>query len=63
MTHSTLVIGYGEELNTKGELVKYWLIRNSYGPKWGLHGNLKVRRGRNDFGGEAENIAVSLYLM
>lgn len=62
LTHSTLVIGYGEEPNKQGEMTKYWLVRNSYGPNWGMHGNLKVRRGRNDFASESENIAVTPYL-
>lgn len=41
-----------------GEPVKFWLVRNSYGPNWGMNGNLKVRRGRNDFASESENIAI-----
>ena len=58
LTHSTLLIGYGVEM-VNGEEQKYWLIRNSYGPNWGLNGNLKLRRGRNDFACESENIAMT----
>jgi len=43
-------------------MVKYWLVRNSYGPNWGLGGNLKLRRGRNDFASESENIAIVPFL-
>ena len=53
LTHSTLVIGWGEE-NGK----KYWKVRNSYGGNWGEGGCFKVRRGHNDFGGEGENSAI-----
>ena len=53
LTHSTVIIGYGEQ---DGQ--KYWLVRNSYGKKWGENGNLRLRRGRNDYACESENIAV-----
>lgn len=54
LTHSTMIVGYGEE---DGE--KFWLVRNSYGPGWGDNGNFKVRRGQNDFGCEAESSAAT----
>ena len=54
LTHSTLIVGYGEEA---GE--KFWIVRNSYGPDWGENGNFKVRRGQNDFGAEAESIGAT----
>ena len=57
LTHSTVLIGYGEGPNAQGEIVKYWLVRNSYGPNWGEGGNFKIRRGRNDWACENENIA------
>ena len=59
MTHSTLIVGYGVYEDQTHGSVKYWIVRNSYGEKWGESGNLRLRRGRNDFGCEAENIAVT----
>jgi len=56
LTHSTLVVGWGET-NFNGEMVKFWIVRNSYGGSWGESGYFKVRRGCNDFGGEGENSA------
>ena len=32
----------------------YWIVRNSYGDKWGMHGDFLVRRGHNDWGIESE---------
>ena len=58
LTHSTLVIGYGVEQDRKHGEVKYWIVRNSYGARWGDSSNFRLRRGRNDFGCEAENIAI-----
>lgn len=59
LTHSTLIVGYGVENNPVHGEIKYWIVRNSYGSRWGENGNLRIRRGRNDFGCEAENIAVT----
>lgn len=60
LSHSTLLIGWGydEELQ-----MKYWIVRNSYGPDWGESGNFRVRRGMNDFGGEAESSAIKPVLL
>lgn len=38
--HALVVYGYGE-LNG----VKYWNVRNSWGPQWGVNGTSKVERG------------------
>ena len=54
LTHSTLVIGWGVDKNG----MKYWKVRNSYGPNWGENGCFNVRRGHNDFGGEGENAGI-----
>ena len=54
-----MIVGYGAFDHEEHGLVKYWIVRNSYGKKWGEQGNLRLRRGRNDYGAEAENIAVT----
>ena len=60
LTHSTLLIGWGFD---EARQMKYWLVRNSYGDSWGENGNLRVRRGANDFGCEGEITAVTPHLL
>jgi len=52
-THSILAVGWGEEVGpsagpAKGEMIKYWVVRNSWGKDWGTQGYAKIRRGQND---------------
>jgi len=47
-THSILCVGWGEEITQHGEVVKYWIVRNSWGTDWGTQGYAKMRRGNND---------------
>lgn len=60
LSHSCLLVGWGfdEELQ-----MKYWTVRNSYGPDWGEKGNFRVRRGMNDYGCEGEASAVTPILI
>lgn len=51
INHSILIIGWGFDKKTG---TKYWICRNSYGPKFGEQGgHFRVRRGSNDFGIES----------
>lgn len=54
MNHSVVIVGWGVE---KKSGTKYWIVRNSYGPTWGMSGDFYVKRGANDFGMEVEQIA------
>ena len=60
LTHSTLIIGWGY---CEESAMKYWLVRNSYGQRWGEHGNFRVRRGLNDFAGAGEASAIDPILL
>ena len=41
MNHAVLLVGYGPG---------YWLVKNSFGPKWGDEGYIKIAKGRNNCG-------------
>ena len=47
LNHSVVITGWGVDAKTG---TKYWVVRNSYGDKWGMNGDFLVRRGENDFG-------------
>ena len=42
--HAVKVIGWGEE---KG--VQYWVVANSWGPRWGEEGYFKIKKGTSWF--------------
>ncbi|XP_021071348.1 LOW QUALITY PROTEIN: cathepsin Q-like [Mus pahari] len=47
VNHAVLVIGYGSEGNETYSN-NYWLIKNSWGRKWGLGGYMKIAKDRNN---------------
>lgn len=47
LDHGVLVVGYGfegEELDNN----KYWIVKNSWGTEWGMHGYIKMAKDRNN---------------
>ena len=59
--HSVVIIGWGESpIHNSNQTDKYWIVRNSFGVDWGLHGDFYVGRGNNDFGIEEEVSAFEM---
>ena len=44
INHAVVVTGWGEEW-IKGRLIKYWILKNSFGEGWGEKGYFKLERG------------------
>lgn len=55
--HAAVVVGWGEEMDPiEKDIMKYWIVRNSWGKNWGTDGYFKILRGKNFLG--IENQAV-----
>ncbi|KAI5716755.1 hypothetical protein M8J76_011891 [Diaphorina citri] len=52
LTHMVVIVGYGQ--SRAG--VPYWIVRNSWGPRWGYAGYAYVERGTNACG--IEQVAI-----
>ncbi|XP_017402645.1 cathepsin L2 [Cebus imitator] len=59
LDHGVLVVGYGVEgANSKDN--KYWLIKNSWGPEWGLNGYIKIAKDKNNHCGIATSASYPI---
>ncbi|OII77766.1 papain family cysteine protease [Cryptosporidium andersoni] len=57
--HAIVVVGWGEqETSESTDKIPYWIIRNSWGKKWGNKGYAKIRRGKNIGGIENQAIFI-----
>ncbi|KAL8597864.1 hypothetical protein ACOMHN_061397 [Nucella lapillus] len=45
--HSVRILGWGVERTRQGDIVKYWICANSWGPQWGENGYFRILRGVN----------------
>ena len=55
--HAALIVGYG----TTEDNQDYWIIKNSWGQKWGINGYMHLARNQNNMCGVA-SVAVYAFL-
>ena len=44
LDHGVLLVGMGSEKSILGEKTDYWIVKNSWGPKWGEKGYIRLLR-------------------
>jgi len=47
LDHALLIVGWGNAENWIGEVIPYWLVKNSWGEDWGENGYFRIARGVN----------------
>jgi cathepsin C len=56
--HAVVAIGWGEEV-VNDNIVKYWILKNSWGAQWGEKGYFRMGKGNNMGSVEAQGVYMS----
>uniref|UniRef100_A0A915NIW0 Peptidase C1A papain C-terminal domain-containing protein n=1 Tax=Meloidogyne floridensis TaxID=298350 RepID=A0A915NIW0_9BILA len=57
--HAIVIVGYGTATCDGGK-IPFWIIRNSWGPKWGKGGFFYIRRGKDECNIETRGVSYGV---
>ena len=57
--HAIVCIGWGEETGKDDTVTKYWILKNSWGEKWGENGYFKLKKGIDMASVEAQGVFLT----
>lgn len=58
--HLVELVGYGEKVTGKNKTTPYWIIKNTWGSRWGHNGYGYIRAGTNELNIESRCVLVPL---
>jgi len=62
VNHAVTIVGYG--ISERQGCAEYWLVKNSWGPRWGEQGGLfKLCADRKDFTEELGTCQINSFIM
>ncbi len=59
VNHATTVVGYGTDFTSYAKPVKYWIIKNTWGTRWGDRGFFRIVRGSNNCAIESTPVVMN----
>jgi len=57
--HAVTIVGYGTDRVNYAKPVKYWIVKNTWGSRWGSNGFFKIVRGSNNCAIESMPVSFS----
>jgi len=56
--HAIVCVGWGQD-EVEGKIIKYWILKNSWGTNWGENGYFKALRGEDMASIEAQGVFIN----